>query len=438
MSFLTLSALFLTGCAKTENINSADEKGAPTYMGVSLSFPKATETRATSDVNATVDEVKFATVDVFIFNTATGVQVANQTFTGSDFQQGTSTSGSDVWNGKQKIATTTGAKTVLAGLNLPTALVGKLKGMNLGEFLNQVQTIDMADLKNANGMVMFSRERKDCIFVNSASDPANNPTITVMRMVAKVTVEEQSGGAVKNGLGTLSDLQYTIFNSNTKMYLCPTSDYKDPNWAAASYAAADFQDLTAGYVNVNSFDVPIASRVAVYAAENSSEQHRGKEITRAVVRAKFLPSIVVEYMNGMDATGGFKENNAHGVAAPRTFWTVTETNGLRAYFFNKNVAEGYHTSKTGSAIEEYTDGYCYYNLFLNPRGMYRSAADPARVFDVYRNDYYRCTITKILAPGRSTPDVPYPDGPPATATDIHVDIEILFWNLVSDNYELEP
>ena len=436
-----LVTLFLcSGCTELQENPGRENGGKPTYMGISLSFPKAPETRAIADTSATAYESEFATVDVFIFNTATGTQMTSQTLLRTDFDEDLTLPNRDVWRMKSgvTISTSTGERTLLVGLNIPPALLSQLKGIPLGDFLNKVYTIPMSQLANADGLVMFSPKETLCTFVDNPADPANHPLVEVVRMVAKVTVEEASGGITMTGAGQTFDYEFAVFNSNTKSFMLPKADYKDPNWDSISYTPSDFEDLSTNYLALNTYDVPIASRLAVYAAENSTELHRQKEVTRIVVRTKFLPTEVYVYTNGTDASGGFSLDASHGITVPQTFWSVTEAGGSKRFFFDENTAQDYQSANPTTTMDKYTDGYCYYNLFLNPRGVYAGAETLSRVFDVYRNDYYRCTVKKVLAPGNPVPNVTNPDNPPATSSSIQVDVEVLFWNTIHDEYELEP
>ncbi|MDR2468929.1 MAG: Mfa1 family fimbria major subunit [Tannerella sp.] len=438
-----LATLFLfNSCTELQENPGRDNEGKPTYMGISISFPKSPETRAVTvvDSSATAYESDFTTLDVFIFNTATGTQMTSQTFLQSDFTQGASTATSDTWTmkGGVSISTSTGERTLLVGLNIPPALLSQLKGIPLGDFLNKVFTVPMSQLANQDGLVMFSPKETLCTFVDDPTDPANHPTVEVVRMVAKVTLEEASGGIVMTGAGQTFDYEFAVFNSNTKSFMVPKVDYKDPNWDDLSFTPSDFEDLSANYLAVSPHREAINTRLAAYAAENTTEQRRQKEITRVVVRTKFLPAEVYVYANGTDASGGFSLDASHGITVPQTFWSVTEAGGSKRFFFDENTAQDYQTANPTTTLDKYTDAYCYYNLFLNPRGVYAGVETLSRVFDVYRNDYYRCTVQKVLAPGNPTPNVTNPDNPPATSSSIQVDVEVLFWNTISDVYELEP
>jgi len=82
-------------------------------------------------------------------------------------------------------------------------------------------------------------------------------------------------------------------------------------------------------------------------------------------------------------------------------------------------------------VVTYTDGFNYWDMFLNPENV-------SGPYDVLRNDFYRCNITRIIGPGRATPEVTDPTIPPAQATDLFVNIDILYWSPIQHDYVLEP
>jgi hypothetical protein len=56
-----------------------------------------------------------------------------------------------------------------------------------------------------------------------------------------------------------------------------------------------------------------------------------------------------------------------------------------------------------------------------------------------RNEYFRCTITRVAALGNPNDDPTDPGSPPATETDITLTVNVLFWNTpVLADYVLEP
>jgi hypothetical protein len=258
--------------------------------------------------------------------------------------------------------------------------------------------------------------------------------------VAKVTVEKSSLITQTGVPGTLDNLQFAINNFNEKLFLmqgaAPT--YKDPNWSVGSYSTADFsQAITSDYVAVNNAGTATADYNARYASENTSDGKTKGEITRATIRATFIPATVRKYKNNVDNSEGYVDDDAHGVAAPQTFYAVTPSLSIGTiYFFDQAIANAYASDNALSSndVQTYTNGYCYYDLFLNKNNGAKGLQ-----WDVVRNEYFKCTITSIVAPGRPTPEITDPGTPPDGQTNLTVDIDVLFWNTpVLADYDLVP
>jgi len=427
-------ALGFTGCSKESNLSKSSAEGTATKLKVSLTFPRTETTRNTGDLNGTDNESQVNTVDVFIY-TSGGAFSSHAPLDASDFSQETSTGSADVYEATTKIPTTTGAKSVFVGINLPTSVVNAVKNQPASALFSAVQTMSRAQLAGATNFAMFSTQAVNSTFVEDENDPANSIKVQCKRLVAKVTVETSATLNQDGAPGVINNLQFAINNFNTKLFLIQgAADYhKDPNWASGSYVAGDFNDAEATDY------APILSRALIttpaiedytplYAAENTSEGKLKNEITRVTVRATFIPTEIVE-----GTTGNFTVDNAHGITTPQTFYAVTPSvmDGT-AYFFDSTAADEFADERGGSVIT-YTGGFCYWDIFLNK--------NPDKIvnrWDVLRNDFYKCNITRIVLPGRYTPDITDPGITPDTDTSIFVDVELLFWHTpILANYELE-
>ncbi len=456
IKLLFISSLILTACLyscsqdDSPNVPAEGDTGAPTYMDLSFTFPKSntpkvrvTRAATTGDNNASLSETAINTVDIYIFNPNTGIMMKHDALTVNDFVQQASTANEDVWKAKATISTTTGQKTVFVGVNLPASLSSELEGNTLTAFNDKAYSLGLEELVTDKGIAMFSSNGVTSE-LKPVGDPAfnanNNIKIPIKRLVTKVTVEESKDMKV-NGPGSLTDLRFAINNINRKLYLVPKADGSDPNYQANSWIQADFFDAnnipgqtTDGYKPVNAANVNDVSILnSLYTTENTSVNHWKEEITRATVRARFVPDNILQ-RNG----NGFQQISNKG-KNPVTFWTVLLQNGYKEYFIDETAADAYESANPGSIKSSpYTDGYCYYDLFLNKEGNFNGTNVSSKRWDVFRNDYYRCRITSILAPGRPNPGVVDPKVPPAVETDLQIEIDILFWNLVTSDYSLEP
>jgi hypothetical protein len=253
-------------------------------------------------------------------------------------------------------------------------------------------------------------------------------------MVAKVTVQKGNPMIQAGVPGKLDSLSFAVNNFNERSFFIqsPAPEYKDPNWDR--YDASEFSQVNYKneYYTLVSDSLISDPKVlnALYAAENTAKSHTKREITRVTVRAVFIPDKVIVYRNAayVEVTAA-----SEGISTPGTFWTVTlyRPNPEMKFFYNETNAKNYALANglTVNDVVTYKNGRCYWDLFLNKD-----------VWDVVRNDYYRSTITRIVAPGRSTENIPDDDldNEPSSEVNITFDVNVLDWITIPANYDLEP
>ena len=425
-------------CNKDNTGNGKIDEGNPTYMGISFTI-SATGAATRADANATEAETAFKFVDVFIYNKATGTQATHARISANDFTGPTGGTGSDDWTLKAaaKIATTTGEKAVIVGVNLSSDLSASLVGASMGEFINIAQSVIVDDVTGAtDGFAMFSTEVKNVTLIKDPDFNAreNYPTVQVQRLVAKVTVQKDENiNIIANG--TLDNLMFELNNTNKKTFYIQPADKKDHNWETTP--AGDLNALNNIYVAVNEYDATVRDLNAKYALENTTRDFLMGQVTRATIRGTFVPALVKEFFNDTDNSEGYKDVDVTSTV-PATFYSVIYNMGAnRAYFFDEAVANDFADDNNATAVT-YTDGLCYWDMFLNPDNNPDGLPDMGGPFDVLRNDFYRCNIIKIVAPGRATPEVTDPNQPPTQETDLMVDIQMLYWKPIMKDYTLEP
>lgn len=433
--------LGLTSCSNNDEVTGGEtDNGTETYMKVSINFPStnAPQTRATGDNNATDDEATVKEVDVYIY-TSGGAYLSHNHLDANDFNQGMATANGDLYEAQKKIPTTTGPKSILVGINLPSTIATGLENKTLSEVLTTAQTLTRAQLTNlTNGIPMFSTAVVDANFVADETDSRNTITATVQRMVAKVTVEKSSGMKQDGVEGELGTLEFAINNFNEKSYLVQkdkSTYFEDPNWASGSYQSSEFSDAgTSDWKNIVTTVADVKTLDAHYAAENTSEGKTMGEITRVTVRATFMPDKITV----SDGYGGYeikdRVSDLNITNPTTTFYTVTAsaTSGT-AYFYDSTVADAYANDNHATKVT-YTNGLCYWNMYLNKENDQKE-----QQWDVVRNNFFRCQITRIVAPGNPTPEVSNPNQKPDAETNIFTNIDIMNWNTpILSNYELEP
>lgn len=419
LSYLMMTAILLTVFARCGNDDEGVtggpvEKGEPT--GFSLTITQPTTYADAVDPNATNAEVELKTVDVFIFRSG-GEFEKRASLTISDFDK---TANKNEYVVKQKITTTVGAKEIYVGVNLPGTVATKVatEGINVVYSLPNVSEI------TTNGFAMFSRTAQTATLVKD--DSQNTVKATVARLVAKVSVTEKTGLSKDVTGGKITNLQFAASNVNKKYFILPKADDKDPNYEKATTNKTDFYKAIAGdYKTVNAATATIDNESKLYVTENTSDGIWESHSTYASVRGQFLPANVVKLKTAGTATGTDADGDViaeTASATAKTFYTVS-VNGKRYYFYDNTDATAFATAYTAAKVT-YTDGWCYYNVFLNPAGNY----------NVLRNKYYKVTVSAIHGIGEGEDGSDDDDINVPTKISITVDIEN--WTPVSQESEL--
>jgi len=449
-AFFAAASIFLLSCDK-DKIEINDPDGEPTMMTVGVTFPNSATKASNQYESGTEAESKIHYVDIFIYSATTGNFLSYNRLDASKFNYKGDNGSANMYTATAKIPTTTGKRIVFAGINLPQELAKGLDGKHLSALAGSVQEMSKAELigDSEDKFAMFSVEGEEADF--KYDEALNNISLRCQRLVAKIVVEKDPLMKLDGVAGVFlgDELTYGINNFNRKMFLLQgDAPFKDPNWAAGSYnngadfnVLADFKD----YAEVKGFDKNVLSSTPLYASENTSEAKTKRELTRATVRAQFIPEKIADWDDDKKTLKHVSNTNYPTVA--KTFYAVVASIYDGTYYFlDEDMAKEFAEYKTDDLkltipIEpiKYTDGWCYWDIFLN-----RNPLTPANQWDVLRNDFYRCKITRITTPGRSGPDIDAPGGggtgpdeKPDTDTNISVDIEVLHWQYRGvEEYEL--
>ncbi len=435
----------LAGCAP-DKIAESTPDGDPTAVEIQLEFTPNRipgvdegETRATQDPSAKVEETDIRTADIFVYS-GNGDFLRREHLTAGAFTQQTGTGTADVWQTSTPVSTTTGPKYFHVGINLPTDAAASLEGKPMASASSEIQTILRTAIVITNGLPMFSTAPVAATLVQDAA--LNRVTVDVKRIVAKITVKRDAAMTQQGTQGNVGPLSWAVNNQNSKYFLIQgrTPNYADPNWTPTQYVAGDFGAAVApgDYVAVNTEAAPTTAQYnALYAMENTSQNKTQKELTRITVRAQFTPR---RWVN----TGGYNsttkaltyiDNPNYNIATPAssvpaTFYTVVAAVGQPADYFQTQADANSYSADNGNApVHTYTDGWSYWNFYLNN----------GHTGEVYRNDYYQCNITRMVVPGNATAAITSPDAPPATNTTVTAVVNIAYWNAVPmENKELIP
>ncbi|GAE82068.1 Mfa1 family fimbria major subunit [Bacteroides reticulotermitis] len=417
----------LSSCSnESDVVDDTSKEGVKTYASIKFSSPS---TYATSHTGTT-EESTINTVDVFIYNSGGFLKNHHQFSTFAE-----TTPGSGVWETTQLMETTSGAKQIYVGINLPGEIRTSLSTTNktLAALTSVAQAITVADIATNNNFAMGSDVNSATFIawdgVTGSMPAANAITVDVKRFASKITVEEKANLALANvDGGTLSDLQFALGQVNKSTYAAQKkvgTTIEDPNYAApstpgdgltATPAVADYSAVNASGITL------INTLVAKYAPENTNDNVLAGNLTYVSVSAKFAPTNVVT-----GTTGNWNKETPHGTNGK--FWCIKTTTG-NLYFKTVTEADAYATEYLIPAanIVEYTSGTCYYTVYVNK----------AKNYDIFRNDFYQVIIDEIMGLGDSTEGPKVPTNPIDLTTKIKVEVKVSPWNLESENVSLIP
>lgn len=376
---LMIAATLVAGFASCSSDDDSTNGGiTPTGEKTTFNLTIAQPRTYAVDPNATDDESTVNSIDVFIFN-ANDVLEKREHLDVANF---TNTNGQ--YTNNQPIVSTTGAKKIYAGVNLTDALAREISSNGLAAIY---KAENASKLMGSEGFAMFSKLATPATFVadnDASAATANQVSVSVARLLSKVSVLE--GQSLKYDVvgGKVSDLYFSVSNIATLYNILPSQSNVGP-----ANSLSDFYKENS-YKAVNALGKDILESNVSYALENTSGKGRQGYSTYASIRAKFIPSKVVKLAIAGDASSDLVAETAPTVA--KTFYTVMNA-GVRYYFLDKDDATAYDNAiNTTASIKEYTDGFSYYKAYLNPSDD----------FKIYRNNLYKVNIIKVNGIGDNT------------------------------------
>lgn len=457
--FIAASVLTMGGLTSCSNENDIQvpgaEKGVPTAMTLTIDM-KGVSTRAnqsalTPEDFTTAEETALKTIDVYIYDTKTGILDHYHPLVDTDL-----TAANGVYTTKPLTAFT-GDKTVYVGLNLTDNMQAVMEKSTLQVLETSAVTEELAKMTDATtGFSMFCPDGVAKTFVEATTDQAaqNKVQINVERMVAKIGIGAKAAPTQLGAAGTLGTLQFVVDNMGKKFYMPYTQT--DPSMTADAWAQADFVNYdfngnndpanapTATWLNVEQ-NVDQKTWKTAYSTENYVNDNKLKGMTRVVVRATFIPDVALTYM--LDDTGALTAAQA-AIGAATTYYQLDVPGDNKFVFLsalpNQAGVEAYYKAVTGGdyavaggdimddCVKTYTGGNHYWWVTMAEKGQEGN---------VERNHVYLANIKNISLPGR--PDGEFDpdkdkDDELDKETNIEVEVTVLPWYMVEFNADLKP
>lgn len=446
-----LALLTLASCSKESANDGPGKNGAMTTAELTVKQATSPVSRAGNPAPDN-DEKKINDLVIYIFDGDKNLEVI------ADFDA------LEVAALKKTISVTTGLHYFLVAANLP-----KVAGVTptmpvIGDLLEDVEeklmTIVNTSLdditKDAGAAHFFMTSQNDVVQKNLVEEgspgvtpAANKFNLSLGRAMAKVDMDLSASVSEPNGIlertGTYK-IEYFVANNPKTMYFFPRysgTQLLTPNYSSTfvnGTAIAGQTDADDYFPKITTAD-SYTSLAALwkekgnhtYAMENSNVSPDQGETTYVLITGQYTPDKWYKWDGA-----AVVEEDVTLPAAGTTFYRIGKKNALgrtEAYFdelcyqaLTQADVDAITSTTSTYSIVEYTNGRCFYNLWLKDAA---GTTLPAR-YTVHRNDFFNITINAINGPGASTPAdvIPDPEDPVEVETSIEATILIMPWNVI--------
>ena len=372
------------------------------------------------------------------------------------------------------------------GLTLPTAQTWK-SPYEVSATTSQLADYNTAD--SGNGFVMAILEGgvrqqifDDVTVEQAQAGPNNKVSITVERMVAKVTVKLSDDLVATDGFNdenfTLTDLTCQLINADNIEYKAATEPGGEASYVSAGTnwmawtdnnvrktPSYDYPDNANDLIDIDEaklasgdaqalYDEDLTTKnpsLRYYCLENTHANYYMGNTTFLKMEAQMIPNNLVTFTSSEGVIS--VENKTEDVTTPSTFYLVTAGyagDGQKNYcVLASDLLAGYGTIATGGETEDAAKiaavidaleeaGYAFTAEYTDGKGVYRIPVNDLENADgsyankepVFRNDWYDLSITGISLPGDPAGDGFDPEEPFHPTTNVAVTLTVRDWNKV--------
>ena len=444
--------MLFASCSKdlTEPGNNS-QAGGETYAKLVLKLP-ADLTKAEDVTAGTTVERNVNTIAIYVYDPVLGTFTAEAGGARpiSDFTP-SGTVGAQLYTSNFAVKTTKGMKRFLLVIN-PTATVSA--GINtLGlNTLNPVafnvplvgSAAEQLNWITTTGMVMSGNANMDLPQQTEAEALAPGAPVLqveIYRNVAKVFLEQPTGGVTVTGAQFSTNIQYTLIakalnshfqeQTNTLQSVVPTAAIDPTGGLNHTYYTSNFTTTkpTTGFKSLNAQNSSlngVGTANGDYVFENVPSSVTGStetpfrygNTTAYLLSATLVPD---DLITGYDITTGNVTATrvaAAGTPAEEFYVYKLDNTAWRTSAYNTAIGAGAFHLDAADFKGPYLNGVGYYNFPVQ---------DASAKFGVKRNYYYIVTVNEII--GFGSPTLPETPPPYDDTTWIKVSAQVHAWNV---------
>jgi len=393
-----LGFIALSSCSYEDSETPPMPNSELQYLNVGVAIPE------TGLSSRAVDENMVNSIHIFMFDQSDGKCASAEHYDKTEITGPTPEAKGPIWS-CEPVGTTKGDKYLVAGVNLSTSMIEKMKNLickpdELVMFQHSIEELTAG----SGGMVMFSSTAeplKEDFFYDTPEEAkaGKKQTIVVDRSVAKMAVFKADDMKIEGG-GEYKNLLFGWGNVNNEIAYIPritvdgSVEYPDYDWASLSkYNPTP---------SIPFYTQGVTPDVFAYAQENLLP-YTGTEVEDKLTYLRITGGYIPEKFSYLDGDAIAQTANASQTAA--TFYTLETTSSLVYYFETREeAAEVLSAAGTGrvpamktdvgdGGIRTYTGGTSNFNVLIN------RAAEGTEKHNIVRNTYYRITVNSIKAPG---------------------------------------
>ncbi|MCD8193133.1 MAG: Mfa1 family fimbria major subunit [Tannerellaceae bacterium] len=261
-------------------------------------------------------------------------------------------------------------------------------------------------------------------------------TVSIGRLAAKITLvdSDPAKGEAVAGNFIFTDTEYRVVNVPNQMYL--VGQWSNGFRTQASQVTTPYfnEDLSttalqSSYFNTNPTSwgsTETAPGTPIYTLENTYHNPLKGTATAIQVRYQYAPASGEIYDVANPETPGASLGG-------NTFWMAIFADGTKMIYNGDPTGLTHPTLGTVTDVQEYTDGYVYYTIYVADNS--ETTAQSLK-YAVIRNHSYKIKVNTIARLGNSTPDVVDPTDPVETNNVIDFDITVDPWYLIEQDVDL--